>query len=184
MNTAKKQRFYITLPTKVRIVKTIVFSAVLYWCESWTIKIKKAEHQRIEAFKLWCWGRLLRVPWTARRPNQSILKKISHEYSLEGLMLKLKFQYFGHMMQRADSLEKKDWRQEEKGTTEDEMVGWYHWPNGHGFEQTLEEGGNKEAWCAEVHGVSKSQILLSDWTTINPIRIVILKKFYCSKKKM
>ena len=94
----------ITLPTKVYLVQAMVFPAVMYGCESWTVK--KAECQRIDAFELWCWRRLLRVPWTARRSNQSILKEISPEYSLEGLMLKLKFQYFGHLMQRADSLEK------------------------------------------------------------------------------
>ena len=94
----------IILPTKVRLVKAMVFPVVTYGCESWTVK--KAEHQRTDAFKLWCWRRLLRVPWTARRSNQYILKEISPEYSLEGLMLKLKLQYFGHLMQRADSLEK------------------------------------------------------------------------------
>ena len=94
----------ITLPTKVCQVKAMVFPVVMYGCESWTIK--KAEHRRIDAFELWCWRRLLRVPWTARRPNQSILKEISPEYSLEVLMLKLKLQYFGHLMQRANSLEK------------------------------------------------------------------------------
>ena len=94
----------ITLPTKVHIVKTMVFLIVMYGCEGWTIK--KAEHQSIHASELWCWRRLLRVPWTARRSNQSILKEISPEYSLEGLMLKLKLQYFGHLMQSADSLEK------------------------------------------------------------------------------
>ena len=93
-----------TLPTKVHIVKAVVFPAVMYGCESWTIK--KAEHQRIDAFELWCWRRLLRVPWAARRSNQSILKEINSEYSWEGLMLKLKLQYSGHLMQRADSLEK------------------------------------------------------------------------------
>ena len=118
----------ITLPTKVRLVKAMVFLGVMYSCESWTIK--KAEQQRIDAFELWCWRRLLRVPWTARRSNQSILKEIRPEYSLEGLMLKLKLRYFGHLMQRADSLEKtlmlgKD-RRQEKGTTEYEMVGWHH----------------------------------------------------------
>ena len=118
----------ITLPTKVCIVKAMVFLGVMYSCESWTIK--KAEQQRIDAFELWCWRRLLRVPWTARRSNQSILKEIRPEYSLEGLMLKLKLRYFGHLMQRADSLEKtlmlgKD-RRQEKGTTEYEMVGWHH----------------------------------------------------------
>ena len=96
----------ITLLTKVHTVKTMVFPVVMYRFESWTIK--KFEHQRIDAFKLWCWRRLLRVPWTARRANQSILKEINPEYSLEGLMLKLKLQYFGHLMQRAESLEKTD----------------------------------------------------------------------------
>ena len=93
-----------TLPTKVCLVKAMIFLVVMYGCESWTIK--KAEHQRIDAFELWCWRRLFRVPWTARRSNQSILKEISPEYSLEGLMLKLKLQYFGHLMQRVDSFEK------------------------------------------------------------------------------
>ena len=96
----------ITLATKVRLVKAMVFPVVMYGCESWTIK--KAKHQRIDAFELWCWRRLLRVPWTARRSNQSTLKEISPEYSLEGLMLKLKLQYFGHLMRRTDSLEKTD----------------------------------------------------------------------------
>ena len=91
------------MPTKVRIAKAMVFQVVMFGCKNWTIK--KAEHQRIDAFELWCWRRLLRVPWTARRSNQSILKEISPEYSLEGLMLKLKFQYFGHLMQITDSLE-------------------------------------------------------------------------------
>ena len=94
----------ITLPTKVRLVKSMVFPVVMYGCESWTVK--KAEQRRIDAFKLWCWRRLLRVPWTARRSNQSILKEISLDYSLEGLMLKLKLQYFGHLMRRSDSFEK------------------------------------------------------------------------------
>ena len=92
------------MPTKVRLVKVMVFPVVMYGCKSWTIK--KAEHRRIDAFELWCWRRLLRVPWTARKSNQFILKEISPEYSLEGLMLKLKLQYFGHLMQRTDSLEK------------------------------------------------------------------------------
>ena len=94
----------IPLPTKVHLVKATIFPVVMYRCESWTIK--KAEHRRIDAFELWCWRRLLRVPWTARKSNQSILKEISHEYSLEELKLKLKLQYFGHLVQRADSLEK------------------------------------------------------------------------------
>ena len=127
----------ITFPTKVRLVKAMVFPVVMYGCESWTVK--KAEHQTIDAFELWCWRRLLRVPWTTRRSNQSILKEISPGISLEGMMLKLKVQYFGHLMQRVDSLEKnsdagRDWGQEEKGTTEDEMAGWHHQLDGRGFE--------------------------------------------------
>ena len=118
----------ITLPTKVCLVKDMVFPVVMYGCEAWTIK--KAEHRRTDAFELWYWSRLLRVPWTARRSIQSILKEISPGYSLEGTMLKLKLQYFGHLMRRVDSLEKtdagRDWGQEEKGMTEDEMVGWHH----------------------------------------------------------
>ena len=118
----------ITLQTKVHLVKAIVFPGVMYGCESWSIK--KAEQQRINAFELRCWKRLMRVPWTARRSNQSILKEISPGISLEGLMLKLKLQYFGHLIRRVDSLEKtdagRDWGQEEKGTTEDEMAGWHH----------------------------------------------------------
>ena len=118
----------ITLPTKVHPVKAMVFPVVTYGCESWTVK--KAERQRIDAFELWCWRRLLRVPWTARRSNQSILKEISPGISLEGMMLKLNLQFFGHLMQRVDSLEKtdagRDWGPEEKGMTEDEMAGWHH----------------------------------------------------------
>ena len=123
--------------TKVRLLKAVVFPVVTYGYESWTIK--KAEGQRIDAFELWCWRRLLRAPWTARRSNQSILKEISPEYSLEGLMLKLKLQSFGHLIQRTDSFEKtlmlgkiEGWERE-KGTTEDEMVGWHHRLNGHKF---------------------------------------------------
>ena len=103
LDTILKSR-YITLPTNVHLVKAMVFPVVMYGCESWTVK--KAEHQKIDAFELWCWRRLLRVPWTVRRSNHSILKEISFEYSLEGPMLKLKLQYFGHLMQRIDSLEK------------------------------------------------------------------------------
>ena len=136
----------ITLSTKVRLVKAMVFPVVMYGCESWTIK--KAEHKncfKIGAFELRCWRRLLRVPWTARRSNQSILKEISPEYSLEGMMLKLKLQYFGHLMWRAESFEKtlierKDWRQKEKGAREDEMVEWHHRLNGHRFGWTLGVG--------------------------------------------
>ena len=116
------------MPTKVGLVNSMVFPVVMYGCESWTVR--KAKCTRIDAFELWCWRRLLRVPWTARRPNKSILKEISPGCSLEGLILKLKLQYFGHLMQRVDSLEKtdagRDWGQEEKGATEGEMAGWHH----------------------------------------------------------
>ena len=117
------------MPAKLLVIKATVFPVVMYGCESWTIK--KAECQRIDAFEVWCWRRFLRVPWTARRSNQSILREISPKYSLEGLMLKLKLQSFGHLMQREDSLEKTLMLAEIegkriKGATEDEMVGWHH----------------------------------------------------------
>ena len=115
----------ITLPTKVHLVKAVVFPVVMYGCESWTIK--KAEHWRIDAFELWCWRRLLRVPWTARRSNQAILKEISPGCSLEGLMLKLKLQYFGHLMQRADSLEKALMLGKIEGRGEGDNRGWDGW---------------------------------------------------------
>ena len=127
----------ITLPTKAHLVKAMVFPVVMYGCDCWTIR--KAECSRIDAFELWCWRRLLRVPWTARRSNQSILKEISLGCSLEGLMLKLKLQYFDHLMQRADSLEKTlmlggiEGRRR-RGTTEDEMAGWHYRLDGHEFE--------------------------------------------------
>ena len=130
----KNQSHYFA--NKGPLVKAMVFPIVMYGCECWTIK--KAECQRIDAFELWCWRRLLRVPWTAGRSKQSILKEISPEYSLEGLMLKLKPQYFGHLIQRTDTWEKdhdagEDWRWEEKGMTEDE-VEWHHQLDGHEFE--------------------------------------------------
>ena len=138
----------------------------MYRCESWTIK--KAEGQRIDAFELWCWRRLLRVPWTASRSNQSILKEISPEYSLERLMLKLKLQYFGYLtMQRADSFEKdpdagKDWRREEKETTEDGMVGWHHQLDGHGFGWTWRWWWT---WRPGVLWLMGSQRAGHDWAT-------------------
>jgi len=149
----------ITLPTKVRLIKAMVFPVVMYGCESWTVK--KAERQRIDAFELWCWRRLLRVPWTERRSKQSILKEISLRISLEGMMLKLKLQYLGHLMQRVDSLEKtdagRDWGQEEKGTTEDEMAGWYHWFNGRESEWTVGVGdGQGGLACCDSWGGKES----------------------------
>ena len=121
----------ITSPTKLRLVKAMVFPVVMYGCESWTIK--KTEHWKTDPFKLWCWRRFLRAPWTERRSNQSILEEINPEYSLEGLMLQLKLQYYGHLMRRADSGKdldaEKDWRLTEKAT-EDERVGWHHWLGG------------------------------------------------------
>ena len=134
-----------------------------------------AEHQRIDAFELWCWRRLLRVPWTARRSNQSILREISPGCSLEGLMLKLKLQYFGCLMRRADSFEKtldtgKDWRQEEKGMTEEEMVGWHHRLNGHGFGWTPGVGnGQGGLACCGSWGRKESE-QLSDWTELNYLK--------------
>ena len=153
----------IILQTKVHIV-AMVFLAVMNRCENWIIK--KAEWQRIDAFKLWCWRRLLRTPWTARRSNQSILKEINPEYSLKGLMLNLKLQYFGHLMWslfiRKDPDAGKDWGQKEKGVTEGKMVGWHHQLSGHEFEQTLGDE-YREAWCAAVHGVAKTWTQLSNW---------------------
>ena len=158
----------ITLPTKVRLVKAMVFPVVMYGCEIWTVK--KAECWRIDAFELWCWRRLLRVPWTTRRSNQSVLKEISPGCSLEGLMLKLKLQYFETPHAKSWLIGKvsgagRDWGQEEKGTTDDEMAGWHHCLNGHEFE-LRELVMDREAWRAAIHGVAKSWTRLSDWTEL------------------
>ena len=164
--SSDRRRLRKDLSTKDRLVKAMVFPVVMYGCESWTIK--KAEHRRINVFELWCWRRLLRVPWTARRSNQSILKEISPGCSLEGPILKLKLQYFGHLMQSwligKDSDAGKDWGQEEKGMTKDEMVGWHLWLNGHGFGWTRELVIDRVAWHAVVHGVAKSRTWMSIWT--------------------
>ena len=159
----------ITLPTKVHLVNAMVFPVVMYGCKSWTVK--KAERQRIDAFELWCWRRLLRVPWTVRRSNQPILKEISPGISLEGLMLKLKLQYFGHLMRRVDSLEKtlmlggiggrrSRGRQRMRwldGTTDSMDVS---------LSELRELLRNREAWRAVSHGVTKSRTELSDWTEL------------------
>ena len=149
----------ITLPTKVRVVKPMVFPVVMYGCESWTVK--KAEHWRINAFELWCWRRLLRVPWTARRSNQSILKEISPGISLEGMMLKLKVQYFGHLMRRVDSLEKTlmlgGIGGRRRRGTEDEMAGWHHWLNGCESQWTPGVGdGQGGLACCDSWGLKES----------------------------
>ena len=160
----------ITLPTKVHLVKAMVFPVVVYGCESWTVK--KAERRRIDAFELWCWRRLLRVPWTARRSNQPILKEISPGISLEGMMLKLKLQYFGHFMRRADSLEKTLML---GGIGGKRRRGWQRmrWLDDitslidMSLSELQELVMDRDAWRVAIHGVAKSWTRLSDWTELN-----------------
>ena len=169
---------------KICIVKAMVFPVVMYWCENWTIM--KSEHQRIDAFELWCWRRLLQIPWTARRPNQSILKEISPDYSLEGPMLKMKLQYFGHLMGRDNSLEKSLMLEKIEGRR---RRGWQRMRRVYDITDSMDVSLNKlpeivkdrKAWHAAIHGITRSQTWLNNWITTSYYWTKLMKNFWGKK---